>query len=105
LARQEPIEDIDTGLAAIGGARFKSKEYARLRFAPLGAGLGGLDWKQVRSRIERALKASTKCRYAVYDDLASQRPVQSASTTAPPKMTIGRAGSCWIGAALFGWIA
>jgi len=83
------IEDIDTGLAALR-SEIQEQGIRSIAIPPLGAGLGGLDWKQVRSRIERALKALDEVQVSVYEPgQPAARP--AASTTAPPKMTIGRA--------------
>ena len=48
------IEDIVTGLAALK-AEIESRGIKSIALPPLGCGLGGLDWAEVRPLIDRAL--------------------------------------------------
>jgi O-acetyl-ADP-ribose deacetylase (regulator of RNase III) len=48
------IEDIEAGLADLVKV-IRDKGIRSIAIPPLGAGLGGLDWNEVRPRIERAL--------------------------------------------------
>jgi O-acetyl-ADP-ribose deacetylase (regulator of RNase III) len=48
------IEDIDTGLAALA-EEIRSRGIRSIAIPPLGCGLGGLDWSEVRRRIEATL--------------------------------------------------
>lgn len=48
------IEDIEAGLEALV-AEIRNRGIHSIAIPPLGAGLGGLDWRDVRPRIERAL--------------------------------------------------
>ena len=50
------IEDIDAGLEALV-AVVQARGIRSIAVPPLGAGLGGLDWADVRWRIERAMDA------------------------------------------------
>jgi len=48
------IEDIEAGLKALV-KEIRKRGIRSIAVPPLGAGLGGLDWSQVRTRIEQAL--------------------------------------------------
>ncbi len=48
------IEDIESGLASLA-TEIRSRRIRSIAIPPLGSGLGGLDWRLVRNRIERAL--------------------------------------------------
>ena len=83
------IEDIDTGLLALRN-EIQERGIRSIAIPPLGAGLGGLDWKQVRPRIEQALKTLDEVQVLIYEpNQPATRP--AASTAQPPRMTTGRA--------------
>jgi len=83
------MEDIESGLLDL--VRFIREERIRsIAVPPLGAGLGGLDWPQVRRRIEGALAALPDVTVTVYE------PNYVVDTMPAPKnrvarMTAGRA--------------
>ncbi len=83
------IEDIQAGLAALKN-EIEERGIRSIAIPPLGAGLGGLDWKQVRPCIEQVLKTLSDVRVLVYEP---NQPAASqiAATAQPPKMTTGRA--------------
>lgn len=84
------IEDIEIGLIALREL-LHVKQIKSVAIPPLGSGLGGLDWKRVRPRIEKALKPLNKVNITVYEpnpELTEQAPV---SSTKVPTMTPGRA--------------
>lgn len=60
------IEDIDAGLDALI-AEVKRLRIRSIAVPPLGCGLGGLDWADVRPRIERAFAALPDVRVLVYE--------------------------------------
>ena len=67
------MEDIEAGLSAL----VKEIEKRRLRsiaIPPLGSGLGGLDWAQVRPRIEKALRGCDDLRVIVYTPHPAPKP-------------------------------
>jgi len=82
------LEDIEAGLAALvlDIERLGIKSIA---VPPLGAGLGGLDWAEVRSRIVLALGQLSDVRVLVYEP--TEAAPQLAHVTAAPNMTPGRA--------------
>lgn len=60
------LEDIETGLGDLVDViqRYKIRSIA---IPPLGSGLGGLDWREVRHRIEKAFAPLTDVRVVVYE--------------------------------------
>jgi len=49
------MEDIDSGLAGLVSEVTK-RRIGSIAIPPLGSGLGGLDWSEVRTRIEKAFE-------------------------------------------------
>src|SRR5206468_9463129 len=60
------IEDIEAGLTALA-AEIRGRNLRSIAIPPLGAGLGGLDWTEVRARIERALRNLSEVRIVVFE--------------------------------------
>lgn len=58
---------------------------------PLGAGLGGLAWRDVRPLIERALSEIADVDVLVFEPIGAPAPEAMRNETAKPKMTPGRA--------------
>jgi O-acetyl-ADP-ribose deacetylase (regulator of RNase III) len=84
------IEDIEAGLAALV-EEIKSRRIRSIAIPPLGAGLGGLNWKEVRPRIEKALKGLAELTVKVYEPNGGPTAQEKSSSRAVPKMTAGRA--------------
>lgn len=84
------IDDIETGLAALAKV-IRDKQIRSVAIPPLGSGLGGLDWTQVRPRIEAALRPLTDIRVHVYEPTGAPVSDTMAHSRAVPKMTAGRA--------------
>jgi len=84
------MEDIESGLVALV-AVIRERDIRSIAIPPLGSGLGGLEWAQVRPRIEAALGELKDVQVMVFepggapvaDTIKNQREV--------PKMTPGRA--------------
>jgi O-acetyl-ADP-ribose deacetylase (regulator of RNase III) len=83
------LEDIKSGLAALIG-EIRQRSIRSIAVPPLGCGLGGLDWADVKPLIEEAFTEVPDVRVLLYE------PVGGPSETmlhpkAAPKMTPGRA--------------
>ena len=82
------IEDIESGLAALVQV-IRERRIRSIAVPPLGSGLGGLDWAQVRLRIEAALGERTDVRALVFEPGGA--PTAEIAKCQVPKMTAGRA--------------
>ncbi len=84
------MTDIDAGLAALA-EEIRSRNIQSIAIPPLGSGLGGLDWSEVRPRIEAAIQGLNDLKVIIFepgDPLADVRVNRSKKA---PKMTAGRA--------------
>lgn len=84
------IEDIDSGLKAF--AEFiREHRIKSVAMPPLGSGLGGLHWPDVRARIEKVAQELPDVRFVVFEP--HDPHLRSATTRpgTPPTMTPGRA--------------
>lgn len=75
------LEYIDSGLVALAD-EIRKRQIKSLAIPPLGCGLGGLEWNQVRPRIEAALQEFTDVQILLYE------PVGSADAIAKAKQTL-----------------
>ena len=82
------IEDIDVGLKALV-EELRRLGVRSVAIPPLGSGLGGLHWKEVRALIEKVLLDIDDVDVTVYEP--SDDPVRKAPSSDVPKMTPGRA--------------
>jgi len=62
------MEDIEAGLTTLH-AEVKERGICSIAIPPLGAGLGGLDWKQVRPIIVQAMSTLTAVQVIVFKPL------------------------------------
>ncbi|MCY7287347.1 MAG: macro domain-containing protein [Cryobacterium sp.] len=84
------IEDIQSGLAALV-EEVRRREIRSIAIPPLGSGLGGLDWSEVRPLIEAAFAALPDVDVVVFEPrLAADEDSVNRSTDVP-RMTAGRA--------------
>lgn len=81
------IEDIETGLIALA-QEVRERRIKSIAIPPLGSGLGGLDWDEVRPRIEDALGDVPDLDVLIYEPNGAPEVVKSREV---PKMTAGRA--------------
>lgn len=81
------IEDIDAGLKALA-EEIQSRGIRSIAIPPLGSGLGGLNWNDVRPRIVAALEGLGDVEVIVYEPNAAPAKTMSREV---PKMTTGRA--------------
>jgi O-acetyl-ADP-ribose deacetylase (regulator of RNase III) len=84
------IEDVQAGLDAL--AQWLSlNEVQSIAIPPLGAGLGGLHWPDVRQRIEETLNIIETVDIKVYEPNGAPESNRIVSNKKVPKMTAGRA--------------
>jgi len=84
------IEDIETGLSALV-AVIKERGIRSIAIPPLGSGLGGLEWSEVRPRIESALAALPDVRVRIYEPKGAPESDTMHHSRNVPTMTAGRA--------------
>ena len=83
------MEDIDSGLRALT-QEINRRGIRAIAIPPLGSGFGGLEWAEVRPRIEAALRGMNDLRVVIYEPSgALDKPVSSNRSV--PRMTPGRA--------------
>ena len=84
------LEDIESGLRALV-EEIRRRNIRSIALPPLGSGLGGLVWSEVRKRIEQALGTMADVRVVVFEP--SEKPLLPASMRRGkvPTMTPGRA--------------
>jgi len=83
------MEDIEAGLVALV-REIRARGIKSIAIPPLGAGLGGLSWCDVRPRIEAALAPLTEVKVTVFEPSPNAAPVVGKSGPIP-QMTPGRA--------------
>lgn len=81
------MEDIDSGLIALA-REVRERGIKSIAVPPLGAGLGGLEWDDVRPRIEAALREIPDLNVLIYEPKGAPEVVKSRDV---PNMTPGRA--------------
>jgi len=84
------IEDIEAGLEALA-EEIRRRSIRSVALPPLGCGLGGLEWPEVRLRIERALGKLPDVQILVFEPTEVQPLPRSMRRGRVPKMTPGRA--------------
>jgi len=84
------IEDIESGLKALR-EEIRARKIRSIAIPPLGSGLGGLDWSDVRPRIERALRDLDDVRVVVFEPKGAPDVHEMVSSRDVPRMTPGRA--------------
>lgn len=81
------IEDVDSGLSALVD-EIRERGIRSIAIPPLGAGLGGLDWADVRPMVIAAMEPLTDVRVMVFEPITA--PVATRSRDIPA-ITPGRA--------------
>lgn len=84
------MEDIDSGLAALTGD-IRKLGIRSVAVPPLGSGLGGLEWTEVRDRIEGTLGGLNDVRVVVYEPNGAPPADVMARVREVPEMTTSRA--------------
>lgn len=83
------LEYIEQGLTALT-AEVIRLSIRSIALPPLGCGLGGLNWPDVKTRIETAFTALPDVRVLLYEPSGAPAPNEMAKE-APPRMTLSRA--------------
>ncbi len=81
------MEDIDSGLKALV-EEIRTRSIRSIAIPPLGSGLGGLNWADVRPRIVEALRGLNDLRVIVFEPDSAPVAIKSREV---PNMTAGRA--------------
>ena len=84
------IEDIEAGLRDLVRV-VQQEQIQSIALPPLGAGLGGLKWHEVRVRIEQAFGELEGVRVIVFEPKGAPDPKKMPRNRAVPEMTKGRA--------------
>ncbi|MBE7488458.1 MAG: hypothetical protein DIKNOCCD_02153 [bacterium] len=84
------MADIESGLESLVEV-LKKKGIRSVALPPLGCGLGGLDWSEVRSRITKALESLEGVHVVVYQPEGAPETDTMAHSRKVPNMTPGRA--------------
>lgn len=84
------IEDIEAGLVDLIKV-VRDKGIRSIAIPPLGSGLGGLDWNEVRPRIQRALEPLEDVHVLVFEPNGAPSTDKMAHVREVPAMTAGRA--------------
>jgi O-acetyl-ADP-ribose deacetylase (regulator of RNase III) len=84
------LSDIESGLQALI-SEVKRLGIRSIAIPPLGCGLGGLDWQDVRPRIEAALRELPDVFAQVFEPAGAPEAAQMAKPAKVPSMTPGRA--------------
>jgi O-acetyl-ADP-ribose deacetylase (regulator of RNase III) len=81
------MEDIDSGLTALV-TEIRERNIRSIAIPPLGSGLGGLNWSEVRPRIEAALRGINDLHVTIFEPNSAPAATKSRDV---PNMTPGRA--------------
>lgn len=84
------IEDIDAGLIDLVRV-IRERKIRSIAIPPLGSGLGGLNWSDVRPRIEKALAELTDVHVLIYEPGGAPTAQEMVASRTVPTMTNGRA--------------
>lgn len=84
------MEDIDSGLRALA-EEVRARAIRSIAIPPLGSGLGGLDWKHVRPRVEATMGGIENLRVIVFEPNEAPNGRSMAKSQEVPSMTAGRA--------------
>jgi len=84
------IEDIESGLASLVG-ELRRLKVSSVAIPPLGCGLGGLNWMEVRPLIERAFAALPDIRVMLFEPAGAPDATAMPIRTRRPTLTPARA--------------
>ena len=84
------IEDIESGLTALVH-EVRRLGIHSIAVPPLGCGLGGLDWSEVRLRIEQAFEEAPDVSVLLFEPKGAPSAEKMIKQKGTPRMTVGRA--------------
>ena len=84
------IEDIETGLDALVEV-IRERNIRSIAIPPLASGLGGLEWGEVRRRIEKSLSGFNDLQIVIFEPSGAPEAGNIVLRQEVPKMTPGRA--------------
>lgn len=84
------MEDVELGLKALI-VELRRLDVSSVAVPPLGCGLGGLDWNDVRPRIEQAFGELPEVQVLLYEPKGAPTAAEMAKEEKTPNMTEGRA--------------
>ncbi len=84
------LEDIEAGLAALVEL-VRERGIHSIAIPPLGCGLGGLEWQDVRARIEQAFAGLEDVHVLLYEPKGAPAAESMPKGKKAPSMTVGRA--------------
>ncbi len=84
------MEDIDSGLKALV-QEIRDRNIRSIAIPPIGSGLGGLDWGDVRPRIEEALQGLNDLQVIIFEPKGAPEADMMVHKREVPEMTPGRA--------------
>lgn len=84
------MEDIEAGLQALV-REVRRMDIHSIAIPPLGCGLGGLNWKEIRARIEEAFRDLTDIHVILYEPKGAPPAETMGRPQKAPAMTVGRA--------------
>ncbi len=84
------MEDIDSGLRALV-QEIRDRYIGSIAIPPLGCGLGGLRWDDIRTRIEQAFKDLEDVQVLLYEPKGAPPAKMMVHAQKTPSMTVGRA--------------
>ena len=84
------MEDIEAGLTDLA-KEIRERNIRSIAIPPLGSGLGGLDWSEVRPRIESMLREFDDLKVVVFEPGGGPSDERISQSNDVPKMTAGRA--------------
>lgn len=84
------IEDIEAGLKTLV-EEIRKRNIHSIAIPPLGCGLGGLSWEQVKPMIESAFKSLVDINVLLYEPTGAPAAEIMVKEKITPRMTVGRA--------------
>jgi O-acetyl-ADP-ribose deacetylase (regulator of RNase III) len=84
------LADIERGLRALV-EEIRKREIRSVAIPPLGCGLGGLNWADVRPMIEEAFAGLSEVKAVVYEPTGAPAPEEMVKSKKTPGLTVARA--------------